>query len=80
MRKYLLDKCPIGPDGKTKECRIWPTNVIATGESKLWQDALARKRTADDWVIISNPGKGGYEGPLPADETAMLALLKKYGE
>lgn len=30
------------------------------------------------WLLISNPGKGGFEGPLPADVDAFLSLVKTY--
>lgn len=78
VRGYLNSKCAMGPDGKTRQWRIWDANVDATGESQLWRLALNRKRDRLPWVIVSN-GKAGYEGPLPADADALLTLLKKYG-
>lgn len=78
VRDYLNSKCPAGPDGKTKEWRIWDKDVDTAGESKLWQDAMRRPRKGTPWVLIST-GVGGYEGPLPATADETLALLKKYG-
>lgn len=79
VRDYLNAKCPPGPDGKTKEWRVWDKDSDATGEAKIWQDALARPAKSMPWVVISN-GKTGYEGPMPTTVEGMLALLKKYGE
>lgn len=80
VRTYLNDKCPAGPDGKTKEWRIYDRDVDVSGESAVWQAAMKRPRTATPWIVISNPDKGGgYEGPLPADVPATMELLKKWG-
>lgn len=78
VRDYLNSKCVAGADSKTKEWRIWDKGVDASAESKLWQDAVKRPAKSYPWLIISD-GKTGYEGPLPADVDATLALLKKYG-
>jgi hypothetical protein len=80
IRDYLNAKCPVGPDNKTKEWRIWDKDVATAGESKLWQEALKRPRASVPWIIVSNPAKGGgFEGPLPANVADTLTLLKKYG-
>jgi len=77
IQDYLDSKCVKESSG-TKAWRIWPDKVNAKREAKYWQDALARKRDSLPWIIISD-GKTGYEGPLPKDVDATLALLKKYG-
>lgn len=77
VRDYLNSNCPIGPDGKTREWRIYDKDVDVSGESKTWQDAMKRDRKSTPWVIISN-GKTGYEGPLPENVDKTLELLKKY--
>lgn len=81
VRKYLNDHCVMGPDGKTPERRMWDYDTDVSGESKVWQDAMARKpeKSKLPWIIVSN-GKTGYEGPLPANADAFLELLKKYAE
>lgn len=79
VRSYLNAKCAKGPDGKTPEYRLLDKDVSMTAESKHWQDAMARPRTSLPWLIISNPGVGGYEGPLPGTVDETLALLKKFG-
>lgn len=78
VRQYLDAKCVVGPDGKTKEWRIWDKDVDATKADKLWRDALARKRDSLPWIIISD-GKKGFEGPLPKTVDDMLKLLKSIG-
>lgn len=46
-------------------------------EDKIWKDAVARKRDAVPWTIISN-GKTFYEGKLPEGEKAFFAEADKY--
>jgi hypothetical protein len=82
VREYLEAKCPPGPDGKTKEYRIWDKDVDPSGESKTWQDAMKRPRTQNKWCIISD-GKSkanSYEGPLPTTVDEFMKLLRKAGE
>lgn len=79
VRDYLDAKCAVGADGKTKEWRMWDADINPSAETALWQTAF--KRAAGKtlpWVIVSN-GTTGFEGALPADSDALLALLKKYG-
>lgn len=78
IEDYLNKKCVVGPDGQTKEWRIWSKDVAASRESKLWQDVMKRERKQIPWIVISN-GKTGYEGPLPANIEEAMKLLKKYG-
>ena len=75
---YLDAKCVAGPDGKTKQWRIWDKDVDTRNESKLWQDAFARKRASVPWIVIGTE-RAGYEGPLPENTDKVLELLKKYG-
>jgi len=75
---YLNSHCAKGPDGKTPERRLWEASVQGVeNESKVWQDAFKRPRTASPWIIVSN-GKTGFEGPLPKNSADTLALIKKY--
>lgn len=78
VRDYLTAKCVAGTDGKTKEWRIWDADADTSAEGKLWQDVMKRERKALPWVVISNPGKGGFEGPLPENADKFLDLVKKY--
>lgn len=76
FRDYLDAKCVVGPDGKTKEYRIFDKDIVTSGEAKLWQDAMRRPRAGVPWMLVSN-GKSGWEGPLPSVEEA-LTILKRY--
>ena len=77
VREWLNANCVVGPDGKTREWRMWDKDVDTSGESKLWQEAMKRPRTSTPWVIISD-GTKGFEGPLPANVDDFLALVGKY--
>lgn len=78
VREYLDRKCVKGKDGKTPEWRIFDKDQSMTGETKVWQDAMKLPRNVIPWIVISD-GKAGTSQPLPATETELLALLKKYG-
>jgi hypothetical protein len=78
VRDYLNAHCVAGPDGKTKEWRVWDQNVNTANESPMWQKVMARSRASVPWIVIGN-GTSGYEGPLPQTTDAVLALLRKYG-
>lgn len=43
-----------------------------------WKSAMARPRTSLPWIIVSNPGKGGFEGPLPGSIDETLALIGRF--
>lgn len=74
---YLNAKCVKA--GNQPEWRLLDKDTPMGGESKIWQDAMARKRDTIPWVVISD-GKTGYEGPWPVDHVEdQLALLRKYG-
>lgn|SRR3990167_2973428 len=79
VRDYLNSKCIPTPDGAKRGWYITDKDADFSGESKTWQDAVKRPRTTLPWVIVSN-GVAGFEGPLPEDVSAMMALLRKYGE
>lgn len=78
VRSYLNDKCVLGPDGKTREWRIWDKDVATGAESKFWQDAMKLPRKQVPWIVIST-GKSGFEGPLPGSVDETLALVRRYG-
>jgi hypothetical protein len=78
VRDYLNAKCVVGPDGKTREWRIWDKDTDTSGVEKLWQDVMKRPRAQVPWIVIST-GTTGYEGPLPATPEEALKLLRKYG-
>jgi hypothetical protein len=75
MRTFLDSKCPLGPDGKTHEWRIYDADVV--GAEEPWKSAMSRPRTSLPWVVISN-GTSGYEGPLPSSVEEMKTLVSRY--
>ncbi|MDE2095684.1 MAG: hypothetical protein KGL39_00375 [Patescibacteria group bacterium] len=78
LRSYLNSHCVKGADGKTPEWRIFDQKTDVSNESPIWQAAMQRSRGLLPTLLIST-GKSGYEGPLPADGAATLALVTKYG-
>lgn len=77
-RDWLDANCVTGPDGRTKQYRIWDKDIDASGDSVLWAEAMKRPRKSVPWVIVSN-GKTGFEGPLPGTVDEFLKLVKQYG-
>lgn len=65
-----------GPDGRG--FNIWDKDVDVSGAAKFWQDAMKRPRSATPFVHVFKGDAVAYEGPLPADADAMVALLTKY--
>jgi hypothetical protein len=80
VRDYLNAKCAPDPIAGWKAWRIFDPDVDLSGEAQVWKDALKRPRGALPWIIISNPKKGGFEGPLPENVQKTLDLLKQYGD
>ena len=79
-RDLLQSKCVVGPDGKTREYRIYDKDQAPLSDSPTWVNAAARPRPPTlPWLIVGN-GKGGYEGPLPGSVAEFVALVNKYAE
>lgn len=57
IRQYLNSKCIMGPDGRTRDWRIWDKDVDLSGEAKLWQTAMARERK----LKVRKAADGKYE-------------------
>lgn len=79
VQAYLNEKCPLGPDGKTHEWRIWPSGLSAESEAPEWQNLYKRPMASTPWIVIASDTSIVFEGPLPKDAADLLALLKKYG-
>lgn len=60
-----------------------PTQTVAN-DFQVWRDVMVRVTTGATkhkelpWLVISNPGKGGYEGPVPEGAAKFLELLKRF--
>lgn len=78
MANYLNTNCPIDSGGKTHAWRVYDQNVTLVNEQPWVQKLMSRTRASVPWIVISNPGKGSYEGPLPANDTDAIALIQKY--
>ena len=77
-RDYLNAKCAPGPDGKPKEWRIFDQNTPTDGDTQVWRDAMKRPRASVPWLVVSD-GKTGFEGPLPATDAEITAILTQFG-
>lgn len=77
-RDYLSSHCDT--EAGTPTYRILDKDLPLDKESADWQ-AVRKRATGKQppWIIVANDVGGSFEGPLPKDEDAMLALLKKYG-
>jgi hypothetical protein len=77
VRAYLWANAAIGKDGKHSSWRILDVDTDMSRDEAKWRAAMARPRSSDFWIVISN-GTTGYEGPLPVDPDKALELIKKY--
>lgn len=77
VRSYLKKKCVTDKDNPQGAYRMWDPDVALDGVPKDWSDALKRPRKSLPWLIVSN-GVTGWEGPLPADTDAAMAIFQKY--
>jgi hypothetical protein len=76
VRNYLESKCQKYTDG-SRAFRIYEKDTDVSEDWPVWRDAMARPRTANKWIVVSN-GVTGYEGPLPGSPEEALALIQKY--
>lgn len=74
---FLNTKCAVGPDGKTREWRMYDKDVDTSRDFPVWRDAMKRPRTSIPWLLVGN-GKTGYEGPLSANTDDFITLVSKY--
>lgn len=77
---YLNSKCVDDAEAGRKAWNIWTEKTDVSSIPKKWQDAMKRDRKSLPWIIISNPTKGGFEGPLPENVDKTIELIKKYEE
>lgn len=76
---WLNANCVLGPDGKTREWRKYPTGTDVSNDKAVWQAAFkaATPSGRTPRIAIASKDKG-FVGDLPADETGLLELLAKY--
>lgn len=78
VRDYLDAKCVPTVDGGKRGYYIVDQHTDFASESKVWHGGMARPRATVPWLVMSSD-KGNYEGPLPADVSTMMDLLRKFG-
>lgn len=64
---------------KGGELQLIDDDVVLDRAEPWVREAMKLPREGTPWTYITN-GKEGYSNALPANETEMLELLKKYGE
>lgn len=76
LRDWLDSVC--AKNGNAAEWRIIDKDEKLDFEADIWKQARAAAQpTAYPWVLISN-GSAGFQGPLPADEASLKALIARY--
>ena len=75
-RDWLKENC-VKVDGEP-DLRIYDPDDDLSGDKSYWREAIKLPRTKLPWVIVSNPGKGGFSGPLPDTKEEFLTLVNKY--
>ena len=76
IRQWCNENC--AKDNASVGFRLYDPDQPASLDYQHWQDAMKLPRTELPWLIISNPGVGGYQGPLPDSVDETLQLLEKY--
>lgn len=79
VRDRLDAQCapdPARPDWKAY--RIFDKDTALAGEHPYWQGLMGRPRASVPWVVVAGDAGVAFEGPLPADVPAMLALLGRF--
>ena len=75
LSMYLTNHVAI--DNRQPAWRIFDQDTQFNNPNSIWAKAIKRPRTQIPWILISNT-KGSYEGPLPANVSETIELLKKY--
>jgi hypothetical protein len=76
VRKLLLENC--AEDDGNPDFRIVTDKSDLSKDKKHWQEAFARPRKENPWLMINGKSKGGFEGKLPDSVEKTLSLLKKH--
>lgn len=79
VRERLNSLTGLGPDGKTREWRMYDKDTDASGEAPHWGKLLKRPRVSVPWVVISDGGGNVvHEGALPGTVAEFLGLLDRF--
>ncbi len=79
VRDYLELKAVIDTDSKDKAYWIIASGSNVSGAPGWVRDVWQKHPGSTSWMVISN-GKTGYDGPIPKDKAAAMAMLKQYGD
>jgi len=77
VRNWLDGRCAVGPDGKTREYRIFDKDTSVVSDAATWRKAMefvATKKLTIPAIVVNN-GRDEFAGPLPKDD--VFPLLKK---
>lgn len=75
-RGLLSQLCRVGPDGATRDWRMWPDGTDGSADAAPFDAAMKRKRPELPWLYLGG-GKGTpFDGKLPADPDAFEAAVK----
>jgi hypothetical protein len=78
VRDYLQSKCVAGADGKTKDFWIIQKGLDVSAAPKWIGDAIQRHPGKNTFMIVSD-GKTGFDGDIPMNADAAMAILTKIG-
>jgi hypothetical protein len=73
---YLDAHC-VKDKTNTPEWRLWSDAETPKDDQPIWQKLMAIAKGKKQWVVVGD-GRSGTSQEWPADEAAMLALLKKF--
>lgn len=76
FREYLDKVCAEDPNASAAY-RIWDQQEDTEYAAQKWQDVMKRNRNSVPWLVVSNPSKGGFEGPLPNSIEETKAIIEK---
>lgn len=79
VRDWLNAHCTASEETMSK--RAWfivDKGEDVTGLHPTWKSWMGRTRAGVPWIVIGSDAGVAYEGPLPADTGATIALLSKY--
>jgi hypothetical protein len=78
VRDYLRAKSVVGSDGQTKDFWIIEAGLDVSAAPKWIGDVIQRHPGQKSFMVVSD-GKTGFDGPIPADADAAMAILQKVG-
>lgn len=78
MRDWLQAHCTDSPVTQSRKAWFMLDKDADTSGIPDWQKWAGRPRASVPWIIVGSGDTVAYEGPLPADTAATIALLSKF--